>query len=106
MPRAAGPHTVCSWHRATRGAVQFEHDTAGALRTINAWVSSHTHGVIPKILSELKRETRLALANLRVLPRPPMAFDADRPFLLFLREQRSGAVLFAGRLVNPAAAQG
>jgi serpin B len=28
-------------------------------------------------------------------------FDADRPFLFFLRDERSGAVLFAGRLVRP-----
>ena len=37
---------------------------------------------------------------------PPVAFNADRPFLLFLRDDRSGAVLFAGRLVDAAAAQG
>jgi serine protease inhibitor len=38
--------------------------------------------------------------------RRAIAFNADRPFLFFLRDDRSGAVLFAGRLVNPAAAQG
>lgn len=44
-------------------AVDFEHDSAGALRAINAWVSGHTRGVIPKILGELKAQTRLVLAN-------------------------------------------
>jgi serpin B len=31
----------------------------------------------------------------------PLSFDADRPFLFFLRDQRTGALLFAGRLVKP-----
>jgi serpin B len=32
-------------------------------------------------------------------------FNADRPFLFFLRDDRSGALLFAGRLVDPASAR-
>ena len=40
------------------------------------------------------------------IPRPsPVCFDADRPFLFFLRDDSTGAVLFAGRLLNAAAAQ-
>ncbi len=35
---------------------------------------------------------------------PPIPFDADRPFLFFLRDDRSGAVLFAGRMTEPASA--
>jgi serpin B len=31
----------------------------------------------------------------------PVAFNANRPFMFFLRDDRSGAVLFAGRLVKP-----
>ena len=46
------------------------------------------------------------VTSVHVFPRPPIAFNADRPFLFFLRDDRSGAVLFAGRLVSPAAAQG
>ena len=37
-------------------------------------------------------------------PRPPpdpVVFNANRPFLFFLRDDRTGAVLFAGRLTNP-----
>jgi serpin B len=37
-------------------------------------------------------------------PRPAISFDADHPFLFFLRDRRTGAVLFAGRLVDAAAA--
>jgi serpin B len=35
-------------------------------------------------------------------PRDPITFNADRPFLFFLRDDRTGAVLFAGRLTDPA----
>jgi serpin B len=40
-------------------------------------------------------------------PHPALVrFDADRPFLFFLRDDRTGAVLFAGRVLNAATAQG
>jgi serpin B len=39
-------------------------------------------------------------------PIAPVAFDADRPFLFFLRDRRTGAVLFAGRLADPSASAG
>jgi serpin B len=35
---------------------------------------------------------------------PPVPFDADRPFLFFLRDDHNGAVLFAGRMTEPASA--
>jgi len=37
-------------------------------------------------------------------PVDPVTFNANRPFLFFLRDDRTGAVLFAGRLTNPASA--
>jgi serpin B len=33
--------------------------------------------------------------------RPPVKFNANHPFLFFLRDDRSGALLFAGRLTQP-----
>lgn len=36
---------------------------AGAVEAINAWVSAHTQGIIPRILASLPPRTRLALAN-------------------------------------------
>ncbi len=36
---------------------------AGAVEAINAWVSTHTQGIIPSILSDLPKQTLLALAN-------------------------------------------
>jgi serpin B len=44
-------------------AVDFAGNPAGALETINNWVSAHTHGKIPRILEALPPEMALALAN-------------------------------------------
>jgi serine protease inhibitor len=44
-------------------AVDFSGDPAGAVEAINAWVSAHTAGIIPQLLTSLPEETRLALAN-------------------------------------------
>ncbi len=35
-------------------------------------------------------------------PRDAVAFNANHPFLFFLRDDRTGAILFAGRLTDPA----
>jgi serpin B len=38
------------------------------------------------------------------IPIDPVKFNANRPFLFFLRDNRTGAVLFSGRLTDPASA--
>jgi serpin B len=34
-------------------------------------------------------------------PKPPKVFRADHPFLFVIRDEKSGAILFMGRLAKP-----
>lgn len=43
--------------------VEFRGGGAGGVGTINAWVSEHTHGLIPQILTSIPEQTLLALVN-------------------------------------------
>jgi len=52
-------------------------------------------------VNEAAAATAVVVGVKSVRPEPPAVFRADRPFLFLIRDLRSGAVLFAGRLVDP-----
>ena len=66
------------------------------------WISS----VLQKALVEVTEEgTEAAAATVVVgvtsAPPPPIIVRADRPFLFFIRERLTGAILFIGKLAHP-----
>jgi serpin B len=66
--------------------------------------------VLHKAFVEVNEEGTEAAAATAVLmmkmsmPMPPPVFRADHPFLFLIRENKSGSILFLGRVVDPAAA--
>ena len=69
----------------------------------NLYVSA----VIHRAYIEVNEEGTEAVATTRVgvhtlgLPSPLIVFRADHPFMFLIRENRSGSILFMGRLTNP-----
>lgn len=66
------------------------------------WISS----VLQKALVEVTEEGTEAAAATVVIgvtsaPPPPVTVRADRPFLFFIRERLTGAILFVGKLAHP-----
>jgi serpin B len=43
----------------------------------------------------------MATASAQPVPQPPEPFRVDRPFLFYLVDDASGAILFEGRIADP-----
>jgi serine protease inhibitor len=68
----------------------------------------HISAVIHKAFVDVNEEGTEAAAATGVvvgvtsLPLPPPVFQADHPFVFLIRDDRSGSILFLGRLADPA----
>ena len=58
-----------------------------------------------KILEVLEGSPALMEARAMRPQAPPVEFRADHPFLFLIQEERTGAILFLGRLADPAKAE-
>ena len=79
-------------------------DFSGMDGTKSLFISS----VIHKAYIDLNEEGTEAAAATALLvamsvPLPPPTFRADHPFVLMIRENSSGSILFLGRVANPVA---
>lgn len=51
--------------------------------------------------TEAAAATAVSMARAGGMPAEPKVFKADRPFLFFVRDTKTGMVMFAGRVMNP-----
>lgn len=51
--------------------------------------------------TEAAGATAVVAALMMAMPEPPKVFRADHPFIFLIRDNRTGSILFMGRVVNP-----
>ena len=51
--------------------------------------------------TEAAAATGVVMARASMVAAPPPVFRADHPFLFLIRDNRTGSILFLGRLVRP-----
>ena len=52
--------------------------------------------------TEAAASTGIAM-SLKAMPKPPPTFRADHPFIFLIRDNRTGSILFMGRVLDPTA---
>jgi serpin B len=75
-------------------------DFSGIDGTDTLYISSVLHRAYVEI-NEEGTTAAAATANLVPMTNIPLIFRADHPFLFLIRDNRSGSILFLGRLVDP-----
>jgi len=69
------------------------------------WISAAIHKAYVDVNeegTEAAAATGIMVGAMAVArPQPPIVFRADHPFLFLIRDNRSGAILFMGRVADP-----
>lgn len=78
-------------------------DLSGITRSERLWLDAVAHKAFVRV-SERGTEAAAATAEgaMGGDPPKPAVFCADHPFVFLIHDDRSGAILFLGRLANPA----
>jgi len=86
-------------------AFTFEADFSGMSGSKDLYISAVLHKAFVDVNEEGTEAAAATAVVMRQKSAPvrPKEFVADRPFIFLIRDVRSGAILFAGRLVDPSA---
>ncbi|XP_069103394.1 leukocyte elastase inhibitor-like [Argopecten irradians] len=93
------------------GVTDLFHKTKADLSGIDATRASYVSGIFHQAFVDVNEEgTEAAAATAvvmltRAMPRPPLEFKADHPFMFVIRDNRADTILFVGRFVDVDQAQ-
>ncbi len=79
-------------------------DFSGMDGTRDLYISAIMHKAFVEVDekgTEAAAATAVMMAVTSLAPSPPYQFNADHPFLFFIRDNITGSILFMGRVVNP-----
>ncbi len=81
-------------------------DFSGMTGNRDLWISAAIHKAYIDVNeegTEAAAATGIVMRSMAMQrPEPPIVFRADHPFLFLIRDNRSGAILFMGRVTDPA----
>jgi serine protease inhibitor len=84
------------YYEATAQSLDFSGNPAGSIKSINDWVSDHTHGKIPTILDKVSRQTRLVVTDAVYFKGP-----WSRPFDTKMTTTRAFHLTDGSRVMTP-----
>ena len=80
-------------------------DFSGMTGKRDLWISAAIHKAYIDVNeegTEAAAATGIVMRSMAMQrPEPPIVFRADHPFLFLIRDNRSGAILFMGRIIDP-----
>ncbi len=84
-------------------------DFSGISRSMPLTISHVVHQAFVRVDekgTEAAAATAVIMKEVSAFVEPPLVFNADHPFMVILRDKRSGSILFMGCVKEPAASQG